>query len=41
MNARTDGILTLSESITVYRPQAECFGGRFDGKSDVSRREVL
>jgi hypothetical protein len=41
MNARTDGTLTLSASITVYRLKAECFGGRFDGKSDVPRREVL
>ena len=29
----------LSPSIAVYRPQAELFGGRSDGKSGVRRRE--
>jgi hypothetical protein len=30
-----------SGSIAVYRPQAEMFGGRSDGKSGVLREEVL
>jgi hypothetical protein len=30
-----------SGSIAVYRPQAELFGGRSDGKSGVPRREVF
>jgi hypothetical protein len=30
-----------SGSIAVYRPQAELFGGRSDGKSGVRRREVF
>jgi hypothetical protein len=29
-----------SGSIAVYRPQAEIFGGRFDGKFGVRRGEV-
>jgi hypothetical protein len=32
--------LSLSASIAVYRPQAECFGGRSDGKLDVPSVEV-
>jgi hypothetical protein len=30
----------LSASIAVYRPQAEIFGGRFDGKFDVASEKV-
>ena len=32
--------LTLSASIAVYRPQAELFGGRSDGKFGMTSAEV-
>jgi hypothetical protein len=37
---RDVGRAKLSRSIAFYRRQAECFGGRSDGKFGVLRQEV-